>query len=323
MLYHKDFKDTILLEPLNAGADSLKIVSGYATHTMASWHITEIAARSYLPIEITLIVGMCPLDGLSVDVHRGFQAIVDRNGTDNLSELTCQYIIEGAPVHSKLYIWEQNGNPITAFLGSANYTQAAFSTARNELLHPCDPFEALKYFQSIEPRSMYCTHSEVEDYVNLKQVHPVLEAEDGPLVSLKGAGVQSITLSLLTRNKDVGYGSGINWGHRRNGIKREPNQMYIHLPIHIAQSGFFPLGKKHFSVLTDDSKQLILRAEQQNDKAITTPLNNSLLGEYFRNRIGVANGAFITKQDLINYGRTDVTFYKLDEEQYFMDFSIA
>lgn len=322
MLYHSDFRDTVLLEPLENGADSLKIISGYATHTMASWHITEIATRSFMPIEITLIVGMCPLDGLSVDVHNGFQSIVERNGIDDLSEFTCQYVFEGPPVHSKLYIWEYAGEPVSAFLGSANYTQAAFSSARKELLQCCDPVEALEYFQSIEPHSIYCTHSEVEDYVNFKQTHPVLDAEEGPLVSLKGAGVQSVTLSLLTQKNDVGFGSGINWGHRKNGLKREPNQMYIPLPISVAHSGFFPLGKKHFSVLTDDSKQLILRVEQQNDKAITTPLNNSLLGEYFRNRIGAANGAFVTKQDLVDYGRTNVTFYKLDEEQYFMDFSV-
>lgn len=92
--------------------------------------------------------------------------------------------------------------------------------------------------------------------------------------------------------------------------------------MQIARTEFFPLDKKHFSVLTDDGKQLILRVEQQNDKAITTPLNNSLLGEYFRNRLGIANGEFVKTSDLLSYGRTDVTFYKLDEEQFIMDFSV-
>ena len=53
----------------------------------------------------------------------------------------------------------------------------------------------------------------------------------------------------------------------------------------------------------------------ENDKAITTPLSNAQLGEYLRNRIGVPNGAYVWKQDLLNYGRTDVTFYKLDDEE--------
>ena len=66
---------------------------------------------------------------------------------------------------------------------------------------------------------------------------------------------------------------------------------------------------------------MILRIEQQNDKAITTPARNSDLGEYFRNRLGLANGAFVTRADLDRYGRTDVVFIKLDEETYYMDFS--
>lgn len=78
----------------------------------------------------------------------------------------------------------------------------------------------------------------------------------------------------------------------------------------------------HFTAITDDRKQLTLRVEQQNDKAITTPERNSDLGEYFRNRLGLPNGAFVTRNDLEAYGRTNVTFYKLDDETYYMDFSV-
>ena len=46
-------------------------------------------------------------------------------------------------------------------------------------------------------------------------------------------------------------------------------------------------------MLTDDNKYIILRVEQGGDKAITTPLNNSLIGEYFRNRLGLAEVAFV------------------------------
>ncbi|MCF6301014.1 MAG: restriction endonuclease, partial [Proteobacteria bacterium] len=60
---------------------------------------------------------------------------------------------------------------------------------------------------------------------------------------------------------------------------------------------------------------------QENGKAIQTPHNNSLIGEYFSFRLGVANGNLVTMGDLSKYGRTDVVFYKIDEENYFMDFS--
>ena len=242
------------------------------------------------------------------------------------SNLTCQYVVEGAPVHSKIYLWERGGNPFRAFMGSANYTQTAFSAARKELLIECNPDSAFEYFNLVEPNTIYCSHAEIEEKIRILPTHPILEAEEAPIISVRGSGIQSLTLSLLARGGETGAKSGLNWGQRDG---REPNQAYIPLPAEAARSGFFPLEgnlsgqhNPHFSVLTDDGINLILRVEQQNNKAITTPLNNSLIGEYFRRRVGVANGAYVTRQELENYGRTAVTFYKLDDEQYFMDFSV-
>ena len=204
-------------------------------------------------------------------------------------------------------------------MGSADYTQAAFSPSRRQIMTECDPNEANEYFNIIEFDSIYCTHAETEDCIAFCPSHPILNAEEEPLVLVQGAGVSSVTLSLLMKNGEVGNCSGLNWGQRDG---REPNQAYIPLPAKISRTEFFPLNANHFSVLTDDGKQLILRVEQQNNKAITTPMSNSLLGEYFRYRLGLANGARISVADLERYGRTDVTFYKLDNEQYFMDFSV-
>ena len=325
-MYYSNLRDMALIEPIRQGADSLKIVSGYATHTMASWHIKELATQKYSPISVTLIVGMCHFDGISQSVHDGFNNLVSRNNTPYQSNLTCQYVVEGAPVHSKLYLWEKAGSPFRAFMGSANYTQTAFSAMRREILDECDAHAALEYFNLIEPDTIYCNHAEVEEKVRILPTHPILEAEEAPIVSVRGSDIQSITLTFLARGGETGTRSGLNWGQRDG---REPNQAYIPLPAGAARSGFFPLecslsGKHnpHFSVLTDDGVNHILRVEQQGNKAITTPLNNSLIGEYFRRRIGVANGGYVWRRDLENYGRTDVTFYKLDDEQYFMDFSV-
>ena len=318
-MYHNNFRDLVLLDPIQQGAERLKIVTGYATHTMASWHIKEIASRRQRPIDITLIVGMCKFDGITKAVHEGFNDIVARNGTPLQSNLKCQYVVEGVPVHSKLYLWERGGNPYKAYMGSANYTQSAFSRSRRELLQECDPQEAAVYFNNIERDTIYCNHAEVEDIINITPTHQILEAETSPLVSVKGSDVQRVTLSLLSRSGETGTRSGLNWGQRE---KREPNQAYIPLPADIARSGFFPLGKQHFSVVTDDGINLILRVEQENNKAITTPLNNSLIGVYFRNRIGLADGVYVWKKDLEDYGRTDVTFYKLDDKHFLMDFSL-
>ena len=151
----------------------------------------------------------------------------------------------------------------------------------------------------------------------LRPSHPVLDLESNLIESTND--LDSVTLSLLTRDGVPGRRSGLNWGQRKG---REPNQAYIHLPSKIAQTGFFPLEKQHFTAITDDRHQLTLRVEQQNNKAITTPVRNSDLGEYFRNRLGLPNGAYVNLSDLEQYGRTDVKFIKLDDETFYMDFSV-
>ena len=126
---------------------------------------------------------------------------------------------------------------------------------------------------------------------------------------------------MLTKTGEIHNKGGLNWGQREG---REPNQAYIQLPPVVYKSNFFPLRATHFTVLTDDNKTLICTRAQKDKfgNAIETPHNNSLLGEYFRNRLGLSNGSFITKQDLVKYGRTDITFYKIDDENYYMDFSV-
>ena len=317
-MFNQDLINRILIEPIRKGANRLLIVSGYASHTMASWHLKRIKELGLPTIDIELIVGMALYDGLKEDIHQGFKDIHENND-DIYSNFQCQYIIEHAPVHSKIYIWLDNDLPIEAYTGSANYSQAGFSLGRREYMTPCEPYLAFQYYNGLICDVMFCNHNEVEDYIMLRASHPVLENEMENSAIIFDDSIENVTLSLLdSKTGETHRHSGLNWG-QRNG--REPNQAYIPVPSRIAKSEFFPLEKRHFSVLTDDHKNLVLRVQQQGDKAITTPMNNSLIGEYFRNRLGLNNGQFVTRQHLDDYGRTDVTFYKLDEEQFYMDFS--
>ena len=60
---------------------------------------------------------------------------------------------------------------------------------------------------------------------------------------------------------------------------------------------------------------------QDGDKAIETPHDNSEIGRYFRNRLGVPFGEPVERKHFEAYGRFNVRFYKIDEENFFMDFS--
>lgn len=317
-MIERGFAQNLLFAPIKNGADELRILSGYSTPNMASWLIKNLEERKLGPISIKLIIGMTSYNGISVDAHRGFIDL-KHSHYPKQSSFSCSYVYDNPPVHSNLYLWLKKGSPVSAFVGSMNFLQSSFINGRSELAETCDPAQALDYYNAAEARSIYCDSNDVEEYIIVRKSHPILDEESSQQGHLSGEGITQVTLSLLSRNGDTGKKSGLNWGQRTT---RNRNEAYIPLPSKIAKNGFFPLEKRHFMARTDDGHNLILRVEQANNKAITTPMSNALLGEYFRGRLGMANGAYVTMQDLLNYGRTDVTFFKIDDEEYYMDFSV-
>ena len=320
-----DIFNQVLIEPLKEGADQLYIVSGYASSAMAFHHLNTVRNLGK-EIKIKLIVGMCPSNGLTVSPHRGFRELTEKEFP---SLFECSYIMNPPSVHSKSYAWFREDKPICGFVGSANYTQTAFLSAQREILSECNPLELLKYFEVLAGETIYCTHNEAENFIQIYSDDYIKgkerELEDFQESKEKGVpnhlhGLPSVKVSLLTKYRTVGIHSGLNWGQRSG---REPNQAYIPLKATVYKTGFFPERAKHFTVLTDDNKVLICSRAQDNGKAIHTPHNNSLIGEYFRNRLDVALGEPISGTDLERYGRTDVDFYKIDDETYYMDFSVS
>ena len=312
----------VLIDPINNGANHLMIVSGYATATMASRHLKS-ASEMKKRLDISLIVGMSLTDGVEESSHEGFVNLTNNTGS---GKFECKYVHKNPSIHSKVYVWCIDDKPISAYVGSANYTQSAFSKNRGEVLVECNPERARDYFLEIEPSTICCEYGEIREYIQLtsRERRRALKKQEDFANKDKerqtlSASKDHIKISLLQRGGIIRERSGLNWGQRD---KREPNQAYIPFPTALARTGFFPTDQSHFMVLTDDQKTLILRLEQQGNKAITTPLNNSLLGEYFRNRLGLANGQKILTEDLVRYGRTDIDFFKVDEETYYMDFSV-
>lgn len=315
--------DTVLLKPAREGANTLLIVAGYASAAMATRHFESLKKINSGKVNIKLLVGMCPTDGLSLGTHKAFCKLVDEKLSDRFS---CSYVEKPPAVHSKLYLWCNNNAPVISYAGSANYTQNAFSASQREILSECPPNSAMQYFKAIEGESILCTHQDAERAVNIhnnrhfKMRQDFEGTHDEEQSAQKFVGLPHIKLSLLTESGEIHDRSGLNWGQRS---RRNPNQAYIPVPAEIAGSGFFPREKgTHFTVETDDDKILIFRSQQQNSKAITTPDGNHLMGTYFRRRLSLADGAYVTKDDLLKYGRTDVDFYKIDEETYYMDFSV-
>ena len=314
----QEMRDKVLLEPVSQGADTLRIISGYSSHAMASWHISQIRELFGKSVNIELIVGMCLTDMLFRPVHNSFMEIMR-----NSPFFTCRYIVQGGTDHSKTYLWEKDGRPLAAYTGSANYTQSAFFGTRRETLTVYDIEEAEEVLDEVEADSMLCTDPEIEEHITItdrpqKLIVPSAKTEKLSAVSALHLGLQSVRIPLTDRSGQVPARSGLNWGQRDS---RNRDQAYLSVPADTARSGFFPERGIYFTAVTDDNITLTLNRGQDNGKGITTPLDNSQLGAYIRRRLGLASGAFVNRSDLDRYGRTDVTFYKLDDEMYFMDFS--
>ena len=77
-----------------------------------------------------------------------------------------------------------------------------------------------------------------------------------------------------------------------------------------------------FTMLTDSGISLDCTVQQDGRKAVTTTDNNSILGRYIRQRIGVDEGSLISVEDLERYGRTDFVLSKIDDETFQFDISV-
>ena len=325
----KNLFDKVLIDPVRNGADRLFVVSGYATAAMTFHHLETIKRDIGKQVHINLIVGMCPYDGMSLSNHKAFQQLAAIDFPDFLK---CSYVVNSPQVHSKAYAWFQGKKPVCGFIGSANYTQNAFSNNQRELLSQCDPKLGLDYFNSLIADTIYCTHNEIENYIEIyrdtyyaRRKKEQLEKDGLQLISSEKPdlqGLPAVRITFLDRQGNIPQRSGLNWGQRPEE-GREPNQAYIKLSSSVYRTDFFPPVAVHFTVLTDDNKVLICTRAQQNGKAIHTPHNNSLIGEYFRHRLNIPSGSPVTIEDLIGYGRTDIDFYKIDDETYSMDFSVS
>ena len=178
---YSDLARRVLFAPMQLGADRLCILSGYATPNMASWLIKNLKKFKSRPIDLSLIVGMVPFDGLSISVHEGFKELQKELLPYEVVHYQCSYVYGSTPVHAKVYIWLKGDEPVMAFTGSANFTQSAFGDNRREYMVECDALKAYRYYCDIENDTIFCNHAEVEEYIVLYPTQSVLDMENKPI----------------------------------------------------------------------------------------------------------------------------------------------
>lgn len=295
--------------PMSHGAKKLLIVTGYSSPAIVH-KVFKDAKDASSPVSVELIIGMAKSKGAVSSInHKDFLQLQEEKS------FSCRYVNSHPLVHAKLYIWlDEDDNILFAFGGSANFSIQGLIGSQVEILSKIDPALALNFFENIKQRSDAVDTVDLTNFskVSTSLEEMVLEEEE-----------ESIKLTLLNSKNmnETPSRSGLNWGQRPDQ-NREPNQGYINIPARINRQKFFPEKGIPFIIQTDDNKTLAVVRAQDGGKGLETYENNSILGRYFRERLGLQDGQFVTKAHLERYGRTDVTIRKLDEETYYMDFSV-
>ena len=303
--------DEVLVKPAQEGATELLVISGYADANMAYRHLAEetVAKRR---ISIKLVYGMAARDGVLLADHSGFTRL-EQSGL-----FECHYRVETPAVHSKVYVWMAHGNPVKAFVGSANYTQPGFGFGRNngEAMAEADPNLAKDYFDMVILGAMEVSHEDIDSRVTLRRHSP----HTG-----HGGDCRDVSLVSQRAGWDVPPAGGLNWGHSVRDRRQNLDEAYIQIGRPLGREGFFPTRPTRFTVIADDDFTFVaVRAQKSpGGDAIVTPEDNALLGEYFRHRLGIPYGTPFSRALLEAYGRTTITFCKTDHEGiYTMDFSV-
>lgn len=344
---YSDFDEPILYSPARIEnlhpCTSLKIITAFTDCERIANHMINLSDgmktnRFEKGISVDIILGMTK-SSLSEKKHNEICRLLGYlNQTKGMPKVSCRYIRNGAEVHSKIYLWNTIDKvlgeaPFIAYCGSLNYTMNAFYK-RRETVSMCSPSEAFKYYKALLPDTVDCFDEDVFDKLkNIKnnkatELEEVDNCENDYNYYDKLNPVEKITVSLLKADgSETGYGSGINWGIRKNGTKRNPNQAYIPYNKDDKVIGFFPdrvfpedKNCPIFKVITKDFGLFHMRMAQSGNKGLHSAESNAILGEWIRKRLGVPLGGYVTKQMLELYGKTYVTFRKYEDGTYLLDF---
>jgi hypothetical protein len=322
MIVDNLYSSALVKPNLDGNANRLYIVSGYASATFARRHIVELLATNE-NFEINLIIGMpkAKSDHMAfLLLHKEFKGRF--NG---------YYFQSQPPVHCKVYSWFDGNKPFLGFAGSANYSQFGFfSHQQLNQLSEEDPVAIKKLYDELIKKSIFIPDHKIV----LPTGHRIPHIKSVPPGEIEWEiPDKRVTISFLDKTGILPKKSGLNWGQRlaksinkKTGkisfTKRNPNQAYLSIKGDARKHGFLPEKKFTFTVLTDDKQTLDCVVAQDGRKSVETTYDNSILGNYIRNRIKLPSGAPITVEDLEKYGRTDFTLEKINDETFLLDFSV-
>lgn len=339
-MFTDNFEEKILLSPARKNGlacNHLRIVTAFTDVERISSHLIKLfdgKNKDYVPnIKVDIILGMTKGAGLTEKKHKKLCSQIERlNSVAGMPKVTCRYIVEGKQVHSKIYVWSKGNLATVGYCGSANYTMNAFN-ARRECMDECNAEDALHYYKSLLRDTIDCFSTEVGSKLTFSAKRNVEDdIDETNLEKLSWENyrdlepIDTLQISLLKANgEDTGYGSGVNWGIRKNGYKRNRNQAYIPYNVGDQKMEFFPPVNSEgkypiFKVIIKGYGAFYMRQAQARGKALETPESNAIIGEWIRKEISVPDGEYITKDMLEKAGGTSVIFKKYINDIYTLEY---
>ena len=115
--------------------------------------------------------------------------------------------------------------------------------------------------------------------------------------------------------------SGLNqWN--ANGRPRDYDEVYIPFNSTLREmyEGFFPSRDTPFEVVLPNGTTMSMKLCQDNCKALMSNPNKSLGKWLLRDVLKIPYGKIITYQDLLEIGIDSVSFRKIEDKKYLLDF---
>lgn len=331
MLFNTNLEEIIFNRHEFVNCDELIIISGYVGPS-------PIERLSTLPIPSTVIYGMYGSQSISARLHNTLLHLdtIDANTTILYSQI---------PVHSKCYIWRNNGIITYALIGSANFSTSGLTIPFRETLAETtsDTFMSLnEYINQIMTNSLRCSEVTLNEASN-----NLINLNTNTNISSNLVHDSNVCQMILfdPRTNEVPTASGLNWCHSPNGnISIDDGYIPIRTSHIRTYPNLFPPkqatptttvgGRPHrqndsIEIIWDDGTimQGLLEGSQPVDGVIfpknlcSFPRKN-ILGSYIRRRLGLSSGSLVTRADLDNYGRDNIAVSLLSDGTYYIDFSV-
>lgn len=326
-MFSTNLENIVFNRHTHRNADELLIITGYIGPS-------PFSNLGNLPIRCHVIYGMYGADSIGEKLHLSLKKI-------NSSLQNTELFYSQNAVHSKCYLWKKNGIIVDALIGSANFSRNGLATPDREILVEADNsiFNQLQaYFDKVFRNSISCNSTLVKFKSKSKQI-------------INSTLLTECKLSFLAKKNgvlEVPVKSGLNWGVNstqvggtshtcigdaeiritKEAIENFPDLFPPKLGTPSKRTGKLQRQNDEIELIWDDGvimKGLLEQNLPQGNliypKAICSSESKAELGLYLRRRLGVSNTKTITKQDLDNYGRTDVAVSLQAEGVYYMDFS--